>query len=324
MPSPQNFASFPDTAGRSLGSLSGALYQQQQTIWPMLADGVAALDAVQFRTIDCGPFSVRVQWNPKRIVSTGANVSAAAIRERKCFLCVAHLPAEQQGVLWNDEFLVLCNPMPIFREHFTVSHVQHIPQSIEERILPFLRLAKDFAPHYSVFYNGPKCGASAPDHMHFQASPAGLIPAEREVLERRRVISTVGGVTVSTAEEYGRSVIMLEGEKEQAMELAFLRTVAAMRAVTPTNDEPMMNVLGTFADGRYRIIIFVRSKHRPDAYFRDGDEKVLISPASVDIGGLVVTPLEKDFRQADAALLTGIFREVSVPPATLHDILQRI
>lgn len=290
----------------------------------MLSDGVAALQHVQTRSIDCGPFTVRMQYNPKRIVSTGANVDAASIKERKCFLCTANLPPEQQGVLYQDRFLVLCNPMPIFREHFTISHVDHIPQSIEEQILTFLELAKAMSPAYSVFYNGPKCGASAPDHMHFQASPAGMIPAEQEFAAHRKHAKMVGDVAVSTMVRYGRSVIVLEGRKVQEMELTFLRMASAMRKLLQTNEEPMMNVIGSYLEGTWKLIIFLRSKHRPAVFFAEGDAKVMISPASVDIGGLVVTPMEKDFILTDAPLITSIFEEISAAPSTVQSIIESL
>ncbi len=318
------YSQFPNSSNDSLSHLSLDLYTNQQKHWQMLADGVSALKNVQTRSVDCGTFSVRLQYNPKRIVSTGAKVDAASIKERKCFLCVGNLPAEQQGVLFKEKYLILCNPMPIFKEHFTISHIDHIPQSIEEQILTFLSLAKELSPTYSVFYNGPKCGASAPDHMHFQASPAGLIPVEREIIERREIKKQIAGVSISTVKEYGRSVIVLEGNTEQEMELTFLRLTRAMRIVMNTNEEPMMNVIGSYDSGRWRLIVFVRSKHRPEVFFKDGNDKILISPAAVDIGGLVVTPMEKDFHAVDAEMIKNIYEEVSVSNELLKSIIDKI
>ncbi|KAB2924736.1 MAG: DUF4922 domain-containing protein [Bacteroidetes bacterium] len=316
----------PDGRGSSLSSLSRELYRRQCLDWPMMAAGAEALNAVQVRSVAVGPYDVRLQFNPKRIVSTGAKVDAASIRERRCFLCAAHLPAEQRGVLAYGSFLVLCNPMPIFREHFTIAHVRHIPQSIEENILPFLDLAKDLAGSHAVFYNGPKCGASAPDHMHFQASPAGSIPAERDAADpARRVQRAIrGGLTVSTLKEYGRGVIVLESASRQETELGFLRLCAAMRRAFGTEDEPMLNAIAVWDGGRWRVIVIPRTKHRPAAYFREGEDQVLISPAAVDIGGLIVTPAERDFRRTDAALVEEIFREVSVSDDILNDIIGRL
>lgn len=317
------FSRFPHTSSESLSSLTSVLYYDQKKKWPMLAEGVSALESVQSKIINCGTFAVRLQFNPKRIVSTGAKVDAASIRERKCFLCLAHLPPEQQGVLYRDTFVLLCNPMPIFKEHYTISHVDHIPQSIEEQIIPFLELAKDFSVSHSIFYNGPKCGASAPDHLHFQATPKNFIPVENEAVlpERRRLRKRVGDVDIFSMIHTGRSVLMLESTKQQELEPAFLRVTGAMRKVMNTAEEPMMNVLCSYSNDTWRIILFPRSKHRPDVYFAEGEAKILISPAAVDIGGLIITPVEKDFRTIDASLVTRMYEEVSVGADTLDQIL---
>lgn len=289
----------------------------------MLAEGVSGLDGVHSRIINAGTFAVRLQFNPKRITSTGAKVDPASIKERKCFLCLDHLPREQQGVLYKEKFAVLCNPMPIFREHFTISHVEHIPQSIEEHIIDFLDLAKDFSASHTIFYNGPKCGASAPDHMHFQASPKNSIPIENEavVVERRRHYKRIGDVNILTLIHTGRSILVLESTNKQDIEFAFLRLTGAMRTAMKTEEEPMLNALCSCTDGMWRIIVFPREKHRPDVYFKEGDEKVLISPAAVDIGGLIITPVEKDFKTVDAPAVVNIFQEVSVNADLLHEIL---
>lgn len=289
----------------------------------MLAEGVSGLESVLSKIINCGTFAVRLQFNPKRIISTGANVDPVSIKERKCFLCLDHLPQEQQGILYQEKFIVLCNPMPIFREHFTISHVEHIPQSIEENIINFLDLAKDFAASHAIFYNGPKCGASAPDHMHFQASPKNCIPVENEavIVERRRLYKKLGDVSILLLIHTGRSILILESANKQDIEFAFLRLTGAMRKAMKTNEEPMLNALCSFTDGMWRIIVFPREKHRPDVYFKNGDEKILISPAAVDIGGLIITPIEKDFKTVDATAVVKIFEEVSVNADILNQIL---
>lgn len=316
------FDRFINQQSASLSRLSNQLYQQQQRVWEMLHNGVKALDAVQFRDVDCGDFSVRLQYNPQRIVSSGAKVDAASIKARKCFLCQENLPPEQLGILYQEKFLILCNPMPIFREHFTISHINHIPQSIEENVLPLLNLAKDFSSSHTIFYNGPKCGASAPDHMHFQASPSGIIPVERDAHEKNRRIhrKKIGGVDFYSLEGYGREVIMLESSIKQDMEFSFLRLVGAMRKIENTTEEPLLNVLCNYSENSWRMIVFPRSKHRPDMYFQEGDKQVLISPAAVDIGGLIVTPKEKDFQSVDSIIIKKIFTEVSVS----HEVTRQI
>lgn len=319
-------ARFPHEATQDLPTVVRSFYRDQIRSWPMLAEGVNALASAQSRTIRLDDATVMLQYNPKRIVSTAAKVDPASIKERKCFLCVDHLPAEQRGILYREKFLILCNPMPIFPEHFTVSHVDHIPQSIEEQILPMLDLAHDLAGSYAVFYNGPKCGASAPDHMHFQACPAGSIPVEKESLDplRRREMRTIASVSVSMLERYHRGVIVLSGKVRQDMELTFLRLTAAMRKMSNTVDEPMMNVLCSYSGGSWNLIVIPRTKHRPDVYFLDGEQKILISPAAVDIGGVIVTPAEKDFHGVDAGTIDRIFREVTVDDDTIYSLIKSL
>lgn len=310
----------------SLASLALELLNEQKEIWPQLAAGYASLTSVRTRELRCDGFQAWLQFNPGRIVSTGAKVDAQSIRHRRCFLCVEHLPPQQRGVLYDDEFLVLCNPAPIFTDHFTVSHVRHLPQSFEMYAGTMLKIARAFRSRFTIFYNGPKCGASAPDHMHFQACPRGTIPVERAAQEeaRRQHRRNVRGVDVFTLARYGRQVIVFESAQGAMLEQVLLSLVAALRSITGTAEEPMLNILCGFNEGDWRVIVFPRSKHRPDVYFKDGEEQVMISPAAVDIGGLIVTPLEKDFKNVSASLIESIFKEVSVTPAIVDRAIESL
>jgi hypothetical protein len=310
------------SAGDSLSEQILVLLDQQKKTWPQLAEGYKALELIRLRKVECDGFSVHLQFNPKRIVSSGARVDAKSISERKCFLCVDSLPEEQKGILYRDQFLVLCNPAPIFSQHYTISNVNHIPQEIEKFLGIFFLLAKDLAG-FTVFYNGPKCGASAPDHMHFQACPSGVIPAEQDVEEvrRRELIRKVGAVSCFMISDYGRRLLVLESADAAGLESSMLNLLRSMKKVLATTEEPMLNILCSFHQNTWRVIIFPRRKHRPDVYFREGDAQVLISPASVDIGGLVITPIEKDFQTVDATMIQNIFEEVCVSKSVLDKII---
>jgi hypothetical protein len=310
----------------SLASLALELLHEQKESWPQLAAGYESLTSVRTRELRCDGFPVWLQFNPGRIVSTGAKVDEQSIRERRCFLCVEHLPSQQKGILYNDEFLVLCNPAPIFTDHFTVSHVRHLPQSFEEHAGTMLEIARAFRSRFTLFYNGPKCGASAPDHMHFQACPRGIIPVERAAQEeaRRQHRRNVRGVDIFTLARFGRQVIVFESAQSAVLEQVLLSLVSALRSITGTTKEPMLNILCGFNEGDWRVIVFPRSKHRPDVYFKEDDERVLISPAAVDIGGLIVTPLEKDFNNVNASLVESIFKEVSVAPTVVERAIESL
>ena len=310
----------------SLSELSVQLLDEQRRTWPQLAAGYSSLSSVCVREVCCRGYSAWLQFNPGRIVSTSAKLDERSIRERRCFLCVEHLPPLQKGILYKDEFLMLCNPAPIFAEHFTISHVRHMPQMLSSGVRTFLDLARDLKPRLTVFYNGPKCGASAPDHMHFQASPTDTIPVEKAAREKGRRVhrQVVRGVEILTLANFGREVVVLESRDEDALETVLLDLVDALQEVTGSAEEPMMNVVCSFGEVAWRVILFPRSKHRQDAYFKEGEEKVLVSPAAVDIGGLIITPVEKDFNRIRPEFVESMFQEVTLPGATVNAALARL
>lgn len=302
------------------------LLASQREEWPMCKEGYASLGSAQTRTLRCDGFDITLQFNPQRIVSSGAKVDPKSIAERKCFLCLENLPEEQQGIAYRDDgntYLILCNPMPIFRAHYTITHIEHRPQELVPFLPSFLRLARDLSPKFSIFYNGPKCGASAPDHMHFQACPTGAIPIEAEALkpERRKRIRFACGSDLYVLTGMGRSVVVLESGAEDELVCAITDVMKRLSELHPETGEPLVNVIARFIEDRWVIIIFPRAKHRPDVFFRTDDARILISPAAVDMGGLVVTPLEIDFKRTECAIITDIFNEVTIDPSLIESII---
>jgi hypothetical protein len=209
--------------------------------------------------------------------------------------------------------------MPVFTPHFTISHLDHRPQTITEQINAFLLLMADFGSGWTVLYNGPRCGASAPDHHHFQAVPSGQMPVEREILEEERftLMTTVNHCLLYRAKDLGREVVVLEGDDLTAVGNAFRRFLVALGKTLSTAEEPMINIAGSHKKGKgekgkWRVVIFPRRKHRPDAFFREGGARVVVSPGAIDMGGVLITPVEKDFEQLDAASIEAIYQEVSL------------
>ena len=318
------FASFDGS--RDDPALSGLcldLLAQQKISWPLLRDAYAAQDSAQIREISANGFSVKLQFNPRRIISSAAAVDPASISRRPCFLCVENLPEAQKGILYRQTYLILCNPAPIFSQHYVVSNRRHIPQSIEKNMDAFLLLAKDFGSGLSVFYNGPRCGASAPDHLHFHAVPSDMMPIEKEIREDRNkiLIRKVEGVSILTSMSLSRPIIIVEGKELKSVETALRMAVTAMQEALPAPDEPMMNLLCAYDGTQWQVLIIPRRKHRPDAYYREGDERILISPGMVDMGGLIITPVEKDFNAIDAEQIGNIFKEVSMDDDTFAKIM---
>jgi hypothetical protein len=315
MKSGQIFAIYDgDECGPALSSLCRDLLAEQKASWPQLRQGYEALKAAEIRDVSCPGYTLKVQWNPQRIVSTAARLDPASIRERPCFLCGGNLPEVQRAILYRKEYVLLCNPAPIFSQHYTIAHVHHLPQLIEPALAAFLALMRDFSPQFTVLYNGPRSGASAPDHQHFQAAPAGTLPVEADIHAdgKLRLQKVVEGVEVFTAEGLGRAILVLKGARQDRVASALLKVFAAMRAAFQTVDEPMMNMLGLCREDHWMILIFPRARHRPDVYDLEGEAQILITPASVEMGGVFITPVEKDFRALDAGLVQSIFQDVSV------------
>ncbi|NWF91628.1 MAG: GNAT family N-acetyltransferase [Syntrophaceae bacterium] len=310
--------------GEGLSGLCLKLLAEQKETWSDLRRGCESLKEVRERDLSCAGFCVRLQYNPGRIKSSTATVSGKDMNERRCFLCLDHLPEGQKGILYRGDYLILCNPMPVFPFHFTISHLDHRAQAIAEPVDLFLRLMADFGPGWILLYNGPKCGASAPDHLHFQAAPSGEMPIEKQVREEKRLsmLRKVDHALCYRVKDLGREVIILEGDEATVVERAFRDFLNALKKVLLTDEEPMINIAGLYEERRWRLLIFPRRKHRPEVFFREGDARILVSPGAIDMGGLLITPLEKDFIRLDAAQVESIYREVSMEEKTVEQVIE--
>jgi ribosomal protein S18 acetylase RimI-like enzyme len=297
-----------------LSALCLDLLLEQRGSWEELRRGYESLRDVKERDVACRGFSIRLHYNPGRLMNTTAGAEESAGGTRPCFLCLDRLPEGQHGILWRGDYLVLCNPRPIFPSHLTVSHLDHRRQAIEDHIDAFLGLAADLGPGWTVLYNGPRCGASAPDHLHFQAVPSGRMVVEKEGGEEGRFcfVAENGRVRCYRARDLGREVILLEGDDSAAVSHFFRGFTGALKTALSIEDEPMMNIAGSHRDGKWRLLIFPRRRHRPDAFFDGGAARLVVSPGVIDMGGVLITPVEKDFNRLDGDEVEGIYREVSL------------
>lgn len=277
------------------------------------------------KTIPFNGFEVKVQFNPERIRSSTANVDAKAISQRPCFLCPHNLPPEQQSIAWGNGYQVLVNPFPIFERHLTVPSLAHTPQLIHSRMGDMLTLAYEL-PGFTVFYNGANCGASAPDHFHFQAGAKGLMPIERDFKRAGKcsVVGRKGQATVWKWHGYLRGAITIASSERSAIVDAFGAIYHLLQHRQPNLAEPMLNLLAYVDDGVCVLHVFPRIKHRPSCYFAPEDGQVLISPASVDMGGFLVVPRLTDFERMDAALIAQVFSEVCLGEEQVHEIAREL
>ncbi len=299
-----------------LGDLCLKLIDEQHLSWAEFRDACDSLRNSRSRDIQCSGFSIRLLYNPGRSTNTLAAVTPDKVSERPCFLCTDNLPAKQMAVLYRDEFLILANPRPVVPLHLTIAHRTHRPQSIFESIDLFLRITEDIGPGFSTLYNGPRCGASAPDHLHFQAVPSGNMPIEKELDTRDKfsVLRSTGSTTISSGRGLGRMVAVIEGSDPQDVRLAFQDSVDALHKDTMAGGEPMINVIGHCSHGKLRLAVFPRRAHRPAAFFFEDDRRIMVSPAVMEMGGIIVTPSETDFNRLDASAIEEMYREVSLMP----------
>lgn len=298
-------------------------FQGQLAEWPLAKQNYEALKKVRVKDLDLGGCSIRIQFNPERMQSSTAKIDTKSIQERKCFLCPKNLPPVQRGIPFGKDYQILVNPFPIFPVHLTVSSMEHTDQLILDRYEDMLNLAESLSD-FVVFYNGPKCGASAPDHMHFQAGNKGFLPLEKDVLTaKREIIISNDELLCYSLFDYFRKVFVIEsGSKKNIVDL-FHRIYAALE-VKDGDKEPMMNIISWYGNGKWISCILPRDVHRPKCFFAEGDKNILISPGSVDLGGVCVFPQEKDFDKITASDIKTILKEVCIGDETMKQISEKI
>ena len=274
------------------------LFEQQLSVWEMARNNFEGLKTVQIREFDFDGFAVKVQFNPARMVSSGAKVDAKTIAQRKCFLCAANRPEVQRGIEWRD-YDILINPFPIFTRHLTIPRREHVDQQLVPYISDMFDLAREL-PDFVVFYNGPKCGASAPDHMHFQAGNADFLPLVGDYFNLKQAgriekVENVEGAETYLLKDYLRVVYCVESTDTEALKEAFMKLYNSW--VKEEGVEPMMNVVCLYRDGKWYLFVIPRGAFRPWQYTAEGDQQLLVSPATVEVSGLFITPVKEHFER---------------------------
>lgn len=295
---------------------------EQLADWETARNNYAALAGVQVRELNVCGVRYKVQFNPARIVSSGAKVDAKSIQERKCFLCPGNLPAQQKGIPFGGHYQILVNPFPIFPRHLTIPDLNHTPQRIEGRLEDMMELARQLTD-FTIFYNGPRCGASAPDHAHFQAGNRGFMPIEADWKNQiAGRIADYGKATLYYLNDQPRTTLVIQSS-DMASANHLFRLICRLLPEQPEG-EPMLNLLAMYDEGVWTLFVFPRAKHRPACYTAEGDARLLSSPASVDLGGVFITPVEADFHKISPAIMEQILSEVCLSASDFAKLRQDI
>ena len=308
-----------------LNSKITELLHEQVSNWELARTNFAGLKTVRTKSFDFGDFEVKVQFNPARIVSSGAKVDAKTIAERKCFLCTENRPAEQNSVDAGD-YLVLVNPFPIFPEHFTIPRKEHVDQQIKPYFADMLELAKAL-DDYLIFYNGPRCGASAPDHMHFQAGTKDFLPLVNDYTRLKdrhaQLLVESENFQLYNFNNYLRTVYCIESTDVESAKDAFEKLYTYFTSPpAPLLEErgeievggevePMLNIVCTFEDGKWFTFVLPRKTFRPWQYSAEGEQQLLVSPATVEMCGIFITPIEAHFEKITKEDVESILKQAS-------------
>jgi hypothetical protein len=287
-----------------------SLFEAQRQSWPRLARGVEGLANAKTRRTHIDWFDVFVRHIPHRVASTTAPVDRESVAKRPCFLCAGNLDPEERGVPFNEDYTIYCNPFPIIDHHLTIVYGKHENQRIAGQVGTMLDIAAAL-PGYFVIYNGPECGASAPDHMHFQAGLRDLFPIEKET-------AGVNGLCVG---KYARNLFVFRDSDRSALTAKVDCTIELLAGVTNKQPEPLINI-ALFNQARvWTVYLFPRGKHRPQVYYSG---ELTVSPASIDLCGLFVVPLAKDFERISGNDIDSIFREVTLPDTLCKEVAAKL
>ena len=297
-------------------------FHNQLNQWKDVAKRFEELKGVQTREVG----SALAQFNPARLVSTGAKIDKATLAKRPCFLCEKNRPKEQIVLPFGNGFDILVNPFPILPVHFTIPSRHHQLQEIVENYVQIHRLLRAY-PQLMIFYNGPKCGASAPDHLHFQAGTSGILPLQRDWQRLREtsvpLLKLNGTEGIYEIKDYICPAFAIVSQTEMNNVKLFSYLYEAL-PLKDDETEPMMNIVAWRSEEGFVSVVFPREKHRPDCYSVEGEAQCLVSPGSLDMAGLLILPRQRDFEQMTAERAEAILCEVSLSDEAMLGVVKQI
>jgi len=302
-------------------------YKQQLSVWKLAQNNHKALTKVQTRPLD---ETISVQYNPSRIFSTGAKTDAASLAARPCFLCKANRPAEQFSLPGFGEFETLVNPYPIMPKHFTIAHKAHIPQIFKHHVEDFVTLVTQIDTYVHI-YNGAKCGASAPDHAHFQSFKSDSLPIfgiVREHLDKRNLLAETKAMQptrlYALTDTYIPMFVIDDWNPTGTTASHYIRQVMQCLPVHNGESEPRLNLIAWSSEKHHSFVIIPRSKHRPDCYYAQGEKQMLVSPGAIDMGGLIITPRKEDYQNIRIAQAHSMLQEVALPKEEMEKAIYKL
>lgn len=314
----------------------------QLSRWPLACNNFRALKDVRVRELEVGGLTVKLQFNPARMISSAAKLTKEDIAKRRCFLCRENRPPEQIMLKFEGRkgkgYDILVNPYPIFPDHLVIAKSKHTDQSIWHRYIDMLDLARKYSG-YAFFYNGPKSGASAPDHHHFQGAPKGLMPLENDV---NRLLDMLGSDGEQQYQEdslhyltsnqdahlyhykkFTTGVFVLRSDTSKSAAKLFYRLLDC--ADIPEGEkEPLINLYSWWTNGEFRTVVIFRRSHRSHHYFSEGPDHLTMSPGCADMAGVFIVPVEKEYDALTSEWLSDMVREVSVPEDEQARIIDRL
>ncbi len=301
-------------------------FDRQLRVWPEVRERYRQLSSIVSRDLPAEGITLRAQYNPARMRSTGAAIDKASISQRPCFLCEPQRPKEQMSKVQDARYELLVNPYPILPMHFTLPLRKHQPQLIRPMYGEMLRLLRHY-PQLTVFYNGPHCGASAPDHAHLQAGTTGLLPLQSEWPRLQRTLKQLIAIDadndLSLVEGYPCPALLIRS-KNQTAALQLFHIVYNALPQPDGEPEPMMNIVAWQQGSDTLSIVLPREKHRPDCYYAQGSEQLLVSPGALDMAGLLITPRRTDFEVLTPDRATAILRECGLSSQAMNAVADRI
>ncbi len=301
--------------------------KRQLAHWTLAHDNHEALEYILARRCQIEGNTVWIQFNPARATSTYAPTDHTSISARPCFLCAENKPAEQESmhIELDEPFELRINPYPILPGHLTISSKLHQPQVLADKTARQLPgrlidwINRHFTRKYAVFYNGACCGASAPDHFHFQAVPMQNIPF---ILQWDRLMDSA----VCTAQEtlpdgsccssylikdYLSPIRAFVTDNISATAPALVDRYLQSLPLHEGEAEPRYNLFAwTDSKRGFTIAYFPRAAHRPSCYRAKGEAQRLVSPGALDMAGIIVTPRREDFKNLTDEEIRNIYNEV--------------